>query len=149
MEMLMFDTSPDGIRKLIAQGEGVTVEFKTRFTTDKAIARHLVAFANSQGGIVIFGVGDTKRILGLSRADVLSTLKRTKRLASALLPDSTYDLGEVHVDGRPLVFIAVEQAPESFRPVRIATGDAFALVDNAVVELHSAVLAVTPVDFVH
>jgi len=54
----MIDTSAEGIRALIKQGEGPSVEFKTRFTAERLIARHLSAFANSRGGTIIFGVSD-------------------------------------------------------------------------------------------
>lgn len=65
----MFDTSPDGLKKLIAQGEAPKVEFKDRFTADRLIARHVVAFANSLGGIIFFGVGSKGELLGLSREE--------------------------------------------------------------------------------
>jgi predicted HTH transcriptional regulator len=50
----MFDTSPDGLRRLIEQGESQTVEFKSRIPAPEAIARNLVAFANSNGGILVW-----------------------------------------------------------------------------------------------
>ena len=54
----MFDTTPDGIAKIIAEGESQTVEFKTRLPKGDDIARIIVSFANTAGGILVIGVDD-------------------------------------------------------------------------------------------
>lgn len=50
------------LRLLIAEGEGLTVEFKERYTSK--IDRDIVAFANSKGGFILLGVNDDKKIMG-------------------------------------------------------------------------------------
>jgi len=50
------------IKLLISEGEGLTVEFKERFTA--RIVENMVAFANAKGGIIILGVRDDKSIIG-------------------------------------------------------------------------------------
>lgn len=42
------------LRDLIEQGEGVSVEFKRRFTSPEKIAKELCAFANTHGGYLLF-----------------------------------------------------------------------------------------------
>jgi len=46
----MFDTSPDGIRKIISSGESQYVEFKAKLPTEEIIAKTISAFANTEGG---------------------------------------------------------------------------------------------------
>jgi len=75
---MRFDASPAGLRELVSRGESPTVEFKTRFSIDRAVARHLVAFANSDGGILLFGIGDRGEVLGLSEEDASQTMARLR-----------------------------------------------------------------------
>lgn len=53
------------VLELIAQGEGLNVEFKQRFSSYEKIAKELIAFANSRGGFILFGVDDDKSIYGI------------------------------------------------------------------------------------
>ncbi|PKL83821.1 MAG: ATP-binding protein [Ignavibacteriae bacterium HGW-Ignavibacteriae-3] len=53
------------ILDLIEQGEGLNVEFKQRFSSHEKIAKELIAFANTSGGIIFFGVDDDKSIYGI------------------------------------------------------------------------------------
>ena len=134
----MFDTSPESLRKVIAGGEGPSVEFKVRFTSDRLIARHVSAFANSGGGVIFFGVGDHGEILGLSREEEAYTLSRLNQLAGSLLPSSTYQIGAALVETKIVVYLVVEEAPNSLKPIRLATGDCFKIVDGAVTKVASA-----------
>jgi len=52
----------DKINLLIKEGEGLTVEFKERYTSK--IDRDIVAFANSKGGLLLLGVDDRGKVLG-------------------------------------------------------------------------------------
>ena len=49
---------------IIKQGESETLEFKQSFS--KAVTETLVAFSNTQGGSVLIGVSDNKKIVGVS-----------------------------------------------------------------------------------
>jgi predicted HTH transcriptional regulator len=51
--------------KLIEEGEGPTIEFKRKFSTPEKIAKEMIAFANSKGGCILFGVDDDKKIFGV------------------------------------------------------------------------------------
>lgn len=53
------------LTKLIEGGENLTVEFKQRFSTEEKIAKEMIAFANTNGGIIIFGVEDDGKICGV------------------------------------------------------------------------------------
>lgn len=51
--------------ELIEQGESLFVEFKQRFSSHEKIAKEMVAFANTRGGYLLFGVDDDKSLYGL------------------------------------------------------------------------------------
>ena len=51
--------------KLIEEGEGTTIEFKRKFSSPEKIAKELIAFANTKGGYILFGVDDDGKISGV------------------------------------------------------------------------------------
>lgn len=53
------------VNALIEEGEGFEVEFKRKFSTAEKIARALIAFANTRGGHILFGVDDDGSIVGV------------------------------------------------------------------------------------
>jgi predicted HTH transcriptional regulator len=53
------------LHKLIEDGENSTVEFKRKFSSPEKIAKEMIAFANSKGGIILFGVDDDRTIVGV------------------------------------------------------------------------------------
>lgn len=57
------------LKKLVAQGEHQTVEFKKKATHPEKIIRELIAFANSSGGILLVGVDDDRTISGLKHPE--------------------------------------------------------------------------------
>lgn len=50
---------------LIEEGENLQCEFKRKFSSADKIAREIIAFANTKGGIILFGVDDDKKIVGV------------------------------------------------------------------------------------
>jgi ATP-dependent DNA helicase RecG len=52
----------DQLKLLIAEGEGLTVEFKEKYSPK--IDRDIVAFANTKGGQILLGVGDNGTTVG-------------------------------------------------------------------------------------
>ena len=57
------------LQRLVAQGEGLTLEFKRKANFPEKIVRELVAFANSEGGYLLVGVNDNGSLPGLKFAD--------------------------------------------------------------------------------
>ena len=53
------------VRDLIEHGEGYQVEFKRKISSAEKIARALIAFANTKGGTILFGVDDDGSIVGV------------------------------------------------------------------------------------
>lgn len=58
------------LRKLIARGEDSRIQFKADVNNVNALAAEMVAFANSEGGLIIIGIGNDGQIIGLSRSAV-------------------------------------------------------------------------------
>jgi ATP-dependent DNA helicase RecG len=102
----MADTSP--IHALIAAGESQTLEFKTSF--DKACIESLVAFANTQGGMVLVGVTDAAKVQGvtLGKETLNEWLGQIKSATSpALIPDIA-----AHTEqGKTVVAIYINEFP--------------------------------------
>lgn len=48
----------DTFKDLCLCGETTKVQFKEAFTSQKEIAKEMIAFANSKGGVILFGVED-------------------------------------------------------------------------------------------
>ncbi len=53
------------LNELIENGENDKVEFKRKFSSPEKIAKEMIAFANSKGGKIFFGVDDDKSIKGV------------------------------------------------------------------------------------
>jgi len=61
--------SRTNVKKLIFEGEGVTVDFKKTITSCEKIARTMVSFANNKGGKLLIGVADDGTIKGVKSED--------------------------------------------------------------------------------
>lgn len=57
------------IRKLIFEGEGVSLDFKKTITSCEKIAKTMVSFANNKGGRLLIGVADDGTIKGVKSED--------------------------------------------------------------------------------
>ncbi len=53
------------IKRLIDEGEGFELEFKRKVSSPKKIAKTISSFANTGGGIILFGVDDDGSIVGV------------------------------------------------------------------------------------
>lgn len=64
--------------KLIEDGENLNVEFKQRFSDHEKIAKEIIAFANTNGGVIIFGINDNGKIYGVeSEKEITELLNET------------------------------------------------------------------------
>lgn len=61
--------SRTNVKKLIFEGESVTVDFKKTITSCEKIARTMVSFANNKGGKLLIGVTDDGTIKGVKSDD--------------------------------------------------------------------------------
>ena len=57
------------LKKLIFEGEGVSLDFKKTITSCEKIAKTMVSFANNKGGRLLIGVADDGTVKGVKSED--------------------------------------------------------------------------------
>ena len=53
------------VQKIIQQKEGNQLDFKQKITSQEKIAKTISAFSNSTGGIIVIGISDQKKLIGI------------------------------------------------------------------------------------
>jgi len=130
----MFDLTPDGILRLVKQGESEQVEFKSRLPPDEIVARILIAFANTNGGILLVGVQEDGSIIGLQEEEANKAFGRLDKLVSSLFPWPP-QVGLINVNGRVVAYTVVERAPAEYAPISTARGEVFKRVHDKIVQV--------------
>ena len=83
--------TPEELYKMIRCGETSRVQFKQQFTTQKQIAEEMVAFANCEGGCILFGIEDkTGEVVGLSYDDIQKTTRELGNTANEHVRPTIY-----------------------------------------------------------
>jgi len=109
-EEVTLDITLDDLREIIQQGESETVEFKLqakgRDSSGDEFLKTVVAFANSQGGIILVGVDDNRNVAGVSNAS------NTKKAVEGLIrhrcdPVPQYDLDVRKIDDKSVVLVTI------------------------------------------
>ncbi len=94
------------IRSLIEHGEGQETEFKKSFAGAEKAIETLCAFANSEGGVVIFGIGDDGTIPGVELGE--NTLANfANNLRSQTQPPLSPVIEKVLVEAKTLVIARI------------------------------------------
>jgi predicted HTH transcriptional regulator len=95
--------------ELVDAGEGLTVEFKRKVSTPEKIARELIAFANTSGGVVLFGIDDDKSVVGVESEK--GELGFIEEAASELSdPPIPYIVTIFNVRGRDVICVEVAES---------------------------------------
>ena len=101
----------ENIASIIREGESSRVLFMPGFTSRDEIAGEIAAFANSHGGIIIFGVeGRTGRVTGLSHDEIQNASRELWHAANEQVKPSLYittDAGEA--EGRKVLICRVPE----------------------------------------
>ncbi len=101
------------IKRMIFEGEGVTLDFKKTITSSEKIAKTLVAFANNKGGRLLIGVLDDGTIKGVKSEDEEKyMINRAASFFCRPVLEPVFE--EVYVDDK-LVLVA-EVAPSDMKP---------------------------------
>ncbi|MFN3996555.1 helix-turn-helix domain-containing protein [Algoriphagus sp.] len=53
------------IKGLLKENEGLKLDFKQKITSKEKIAKTLSALANTEGGFIVIGMSDKKKIIGI------------------------------------------------------------------------------------
>jgi len=102
--------------ELIEQGENIQCEFKRHFTTPEKIAREMIAFANTKGGYMIFGVDDDKEVVGVDSEKSESEMIKDAAV-NHCEPPLAYSIDFIELNGKEVVVVSI---PESdIKPHRL------------------------------
>lgn len=96
---------------LIALGETSTVQFKRTLEDTNDLAKELCAFANTNGGMILFGVEDDGSISGLSPEQVRDLASKLANVASQVVREPIYPTSEVVAVNQTRVLVI--RVPES------------------------------------
>ena len=101
----------DDIQNIIQCGESSTVQFKERMPHPDSVAHELIAFSNSKGGCIIFGVNDTTgAVNGLSFVEIQHLNQSLVNIASQKIYPPIYISTEtVIVHDNRIVIVTVEE----------------------------------------
>jgi len=100
------DKNSTDIGQILASGESEGLEFKSSF--GREVIETLVAFANTQGGVVLVGVADDRRVQGISigKETLNEWLGQIKSTTSpAIIPD----MEAVTINGKTVVKITIAE----------------------------------------
>lgn len=120
------------VLNLIEMGEDYHCEFKRKFSTHKKIAKEMIAFANSGGGYILFGIDDDKKIIGIesekSEADLIQDSAN-----NYCEPPIDYNIEYKELKGKEIIIMEI---PESYKkPHRIQDYKNAININDAVVSV--------------
>jgi len=97
--------------ELVGQGENEQTEFKRLVHSPSKIAKPITAFANSLGGIILIGVDDDKRIVGIhSEKEILEVVVEGVKLHTD--PEPKIDIYHEEFKRRLVLFVIVPESPD-------------------------------------
>lgn len=99
------------LKDLVRRGEGQQIEFKLKVNHPDKIVREVVAFANTDGGLLLVGVNDDLSIPGLKYADEdLYLLERA--IQKFCFPAIPYTLERIQLyDEREVLVFRIQPSP--------------------------------------
>ena len=104
------------ILTLIEKGENQNIEFKQRFSSFHKIAKEFIAFANTNGGIVLFGIDDDGSVHGVESEKGEAELIK-EAAEQYCQPPVKYNIDFVPLYGKEIVVVTIEES--EFKPHRI------------------------------
>ncbi len=97
------------VNRLREQGEGFEIEFKRKVSTPEKIARALIAFANTRGGHILFGVDDDGSIVGVeSEKSEVDLIRQAGTLFC--IPEIQPLIDIVAFDGKDVIVAYVQES---------------------------------------
>ena len=94
---------------MIEGGENASVEFKRKFSSPEKIAKEMIAFANTSGGSILFGIDDNKDVVGVEsekgEAELIDMAAKFY-----CMPEVKYSIDIQHIYRKDVVIVSI---PES------------------------------------
>jgi predicted HTH transcriptional regulator len=99
------------VNRLIEEGEGFEIEFKRKVTSPEKVARALIAFANTKGGHILFGVDDDGSIVGVeSEKSEIDMIRQAGK--EFCIPEIDPVLDIVPFDGMDVIVAYISQSSD-------------------------------------
>lgn len=101
----------DTFKDLCLCGKTTKVQFKEAFTSQKEIAKEMIAFANSKGGVILFGVEDKSgKLVGLSYDEIQVISRELGNAANEQVRPTIYiDTEVVRMDEKHFLICSIEE----------------------------------------
>ena len=111
--------------QMINNGESSKVQFKERLPHPDSVSQELIAFSNSNGGIIIFGVNDkTGELNGLSFSEIQEINQKIVNIASQKVYPPVYIFTEtVNIKENKLVLVTINEGLS--KPYKDSNGTIF------------------------
>jgi len=101
------------VKKMIFEGEGVTLDFKKTITSCEKIAKTMVSFANNKGGRLLIGVDDDGTIRGVKSEDEERyMITKAAQLYARPALEPTFE--EIYIDDK--IVLVVDTGESSSKP---------------------------------
>ena len=121
MRPISFPIRRHELYDLIDSGEGADVEFKRQFSSPEKIAREIIAFANTRGGYLLFGVDDDGTVVGVRSEK--SELEEIEHAARWMIEPPVDIITENVHAGRGLDIVLVRVPESTAKPHRLVEYD--------------------------
>jgi len=111
------------IQVLLEEGEGFEVEFKRKVSTPVKVARTLIAFANTKGGTILFGVDDDRTVVGVgSEKEEIEMIRTAGGIHCE--PPIEPDIEVVSYKGKDVIAVMVSESDAKPHALTLESDDA-------------------------
>lgn len=97
------------VKKLILEGEGVSLDFKKTITSYEKIARTMTSFANTRGGRLLVGVDDSGEITGV-RSEEEEKFMLSTAGSDYCNPPIVPEFEEIYLEGRTVLVADISES---------------------------------------
>ena len=116
--------------ELIEEGENLQCEFKRHFTTSEKIAREMIAFANTKGGYILFGIDDDREVVGVDSEKAESEMIKDAA-ENYCEPPLKYSIDFIELYGKEVVAVCIPESEN--KPHRLQDYQNELDINNAIV----------------
>ncbi len=101
----------ESLRDILADGENMYVEFKEKLDNPNSLASEIVAFLNSEGGRIFFGIYDNGEVCGISDFNNLEE-KIVNICRNNCVPGTTPPIKKKNFKGKTVMVVEIEKGKD-------------------------------------